>query len=324
MTSIGKYRHLGRATTAEGHFVVMAIDHRTNLRQKLDQHAPQPLADEQFVRFKQQVIAALAPHSSAVLTDPAYGIGRGVATGALPGSLGLLAPVEVTDYSQHPSQRTVEFIPAWSVAKIKRMGGDGVKLLLPYHPEDSTTAEKHILVQQIVSECARHDLPFYLEPIPYSPNPGQPLPNDERLAINVQMCRTFSEMGVDVLKLPFPLDAAQSADVGAWRAACNQVDAACTVPWALLSAGVDFETFLRQSEIACQAGASGVIVGRAVWGEATRQTREARQHFLAETAATRMRQLAAVCAQHAMPWQVHTPPPDDRLDWYERYESTDS
>lgn len=320
MTTMGKYRHLGRTTTEAGHFVIMAIDHRTNLLEKLNAAVGSSLSDEAFVAFKQQVLQALAPQSSAVLTDPAYGIGEGIVSGTISGQLGLLAPLEVTDYGLHPSQRPLDFIPNWSVKKIKMMGGDGVKLLLPYHPDADTAAEKHTVVEQIIADCATYDIPFFLEPIPYSLDPAKSLPNDELLQVSVAMCKTFSAMGVDVLKLPFPVDAKQSQDDDEWIAACMAVDAACSVPWALLSAGVTYDTFLQQSKIACQSGASGVIVGRAVWAEAVDAQGDERANFLADVATKRMQELADVCAQFARPWTESVDKPASTIDWYESYQ----
>ena len=316
---MGKYRHLSRTATAEGHFVIMAIDHRANLLEKLNQYVPSPLTDDGFVAFKQTVLKTLAPLSSAVLTDPAYGIGAGIASGAINGQIGLLAPVEVTDYDLHPSQRSMQFIPHWSVKKIKMVGGDGVKLLLPYHPQADNVEETQPIVRQIVDDCARYDIPFFLEPIPYSLDPATPLKNDELLQISIDMCKTFSSMGVDILKLLFPLDHKQSEDEGEWLSACQQVNDACSVPWALLSAGVNYDTFLKQSRIACQAGASGVIVGRAVWGEAVELEGEARLDFLSEVAVKRMKELGVVCAEQGTPWQRSVPAPIEGLNWYETY-----
>lgn len=321
MTTLGKFRHLSRSTTANGHFVIMAIDHRTNLLTSLNCHAPTPLTDAEFVAFKQGVIRALAPHASAVLTDPAYGIAEGITSGTINGQLGLLAPVEVTDYDLHPSQRQMEFIPNWSVKKIKMVGGDGVKLLLPYHPEADTVQEKYTTVRQIVDDCATYDIPFFLEPIPYSLDPNSTLPNDELLQISVEMCKTFSAMDVDILKLPFPVDHKQGADEEEWRAACEQVNAACSVPWALLSGGSDYATFARQVEIACQAGASGVIVGRAVWSEAVEFQGTAREIFLAGKAVDRMRQLAEICQENATAWYERVKIPDTEIDWFNDYQS---
>ncbi len=317
--TLGKRRHLSRVATADGHFVVLAIDHRDNLLQKLNQHAPAPLFDTAFASFKHGVLTALTPFASGLLVDPAYGIARGVADETIPGSVGLLAPLEVTDYSLHPSERDLALIPNWSIGKMKRLGCDGVKMLLPFHPEAATAAEKIARVEEIVIECDRLDIPYFLEPIAYSLDPAQALPNAELRDVVVEMARTFSAMGVDVLKMQFPVDAKQSTDIDEWRAACEALNAACDVPWALLSAGVDFETFAQQAEVACQAGSSGVIVGRAVWAEAVALQGEARVRFLSETATQRMRDLGDVCAQHATPWFDRVEAPNTAVDWYIGY-----
>lgn len=321
---IGKYRHLSRCSTEAGHFVILAIDHRANLLEALNRAAPQPLDSAGFSAFKTRVTAVLAPETSAVLTDPAYGIGAGIAARAISGHIGLIGPVEVTDYEKHPSQRTVQWIPGWSVGKIKRIGGDGVKLLLPYHPEADNVDEKRDGVRKIVESCARWDIPFFLEPIAYSLDPARSLTNAELLQITVEMAREFAAMGADVLKLQFPVDPAQSRDESEWRSACAAVTEACgAVPWALLSAGVDFETFALQAQIACQAGASGVIVGRAIWSEAVTLQGEARDAFVTTTARERIRRLASICAQNATPWYDRIAAPDVALDWFENYEDLD-
>jgi tagatose-1,6-bisphosphate aldolase len=314
---MGKYRHLGRVASADGHFVVLAIDHRANLRDELDRGAPRAIDDETFAAFKQEVITALAAEVTGVLTDPAYGIGQAVAARTVHGRLGLLAPLEITNYDLHPSQRELEFIPGWSVAQIKRMGGDGVKLLLPYHPDADSAADKQAAVEQIVADCARHDIPFFLEPVAFSLDPAFPLPDAELREVTVTMARQFSALGVDVLKLQFPANARQNSDRASWREACAAVDAACSVPWALLSGGSDYPTFADQARIACESGASGVIVGRAVWSDAVTLDGEARATFLRTTAAERMRELAAICAQHARPWFARVTAPDASLNWYE-------
>lgn len=321
MITMGKYRHLSRAATTNGHFVITAIDHRSILLDSLNQYAPVPLDDTAFTDFKQLVLSALVPHSSAVLADPVYGIGRGITSGVISGRTGVLAPLEETSYEIHPSLSRINFIPGWSVKKIKLAGGDGVKLLLPYHPDAPNAAEKRSLVQHVVADCERYDIPFFLEPIPHALAPKGTLTNAELLQVSVDNAQTFSAIGVDVLKLPFPVDAKQSQDEAEWLRACQAVDAASSVPWALLSAGVNYETFLRQSRIACQAGASGVIVGRAVWAEAVQLQGDALAAFLTGVAAERMRELGAVCAAAATPWQERVTPPGDDVAWYTRYQS---
>lgn len=319
MTTLGKFRHLSRCATPEGHFVILAIDHRANLRDALNKHASTLLTDAQFVNFKNSVIQYLSNDVSGVLTDPDYGIGVGIVTTNVQPGQGLIAPLEVTNYDVHPSRREVEFIPDWSVLKIKKVGGDGVKLLLYYHPEAANADRQRSIVRRIVDECGEEDVPFFLEPITYSLDPAATLLNADLLQITVEMAKTFSDLGVDVLKLQFPVDAAQSRDEAEWRAACDQVSAASAVPWALLSAGVDFPTFQLQTRIACESGASGVIVGRAVWNEAVTLEPQDLFSFLMTTGRSRVRRLHDICSQSATEWTAKVDPPDTLPGWYKSY-----
>ena len=68
--------------------------------------------------------------------------------------------------------------------------------------------------------------------------------------------RLCLEHGAKVLKIPYP---------GSAEACAAVTRLAGDVPWAVLSAGVDHETFLGQVEIAMANGASGVIAGRSLW-----------------------------------------------------------
>ena len=314
MTTIGKYRHLSQTSTSEGHFVILAIDHRSNLLKRLNATSPKPLTDEDFADFKMLLMKHVLPPASGLLADPGSAIGKGIAHRLIQGHQGIIAPIEVTDYDIHPGQREMNWIPEWSIAKLKKMGGAGVKMLLPYHPESDTAEHKRTIVEQIIAGCAEHDIPYYLEPIAHSLDSEQKLSNVELLDVVVDMAETFSAMGVDVLKLEFPVDAKQSEDEDEWRVACQKVDAACTVPWALLSAGVTYDVFERQAKVACQAGASGVIVGRAIWSEAIDLHGEARTEFLRTTAQDRMITLAQICADDAQPWYESVAKPDNHVD----------
>lgn len=314
-TTPGTYRHLGRAATADGHFVVLAIDHRRNLWDALQTHSASPLTDADFAAFKAAVIDGLADTASAVLTDPGYGL----PAGGLAVRGGLLCPLEVTDYSLHPSARAFRPIPGWDVHSIKRVGADGVKLLLYYHPEADNAAEQRAVVQSVAADCARWELPLYLEPIAFSPDAAHPLSAAEHRQVVIETARLFCGMGIGVLKAEFPVDVKQVTDEAAWVEACRELDAACTVPWTLLSAGVSYETFRRQTEIACMAGASGVIVGRAVWNEAVALPHDERRAFFATTGRARMTELAAIVAAHGRGWPHRVSPPALLPEWYMRY-----
>jgi tagatose 1,6-diphosphate aldolase len=82
------------------------------------------------------------------------------------------------------------------------------------------------------------------------------------------------------------------------------------MPWALLSGGAPWTVFLRQAEIACASGASGVIAGRAFWKEAVTADRGARNGFLAGEATERFCRLRAICDASARPFQHLLQPVD--------------
>ena len=319
MTSMGKYRHLSHASTASGHFAILAIDHRANLLERLNQTAPTPLSDEDFADFKMLLMKHVLPPASGILADPGSAIGKGIAHRLIQGHQGIIAPIEVTDYNIHPSQREMNWIPNWSIAQLARMGGAGVKMLLPYHPKSDNAEYKREAVSVVVGQCNEHDIPLYLEPIAHPLDADKTLSNAELLDVVLEMATTFSEMGADILKMQFPVDAKQSDDESEWLSACKQLNEACTVPWALLSAGVTYDTFERQARIACQAGASGVIVGRAVWTEAVDLQGDDRVEFLQTTSKQRMETLAQICADHAQPWFDRVETPADDVIWYESY-----
>lgn len=123
-----------------------------------------------------------------------------------------------------------------------------------------------------------------------------------------------------MLKAEFPLDVAAEPDESRWGEACAELSSASRAPWVLLSAGVDFATYLRQVAVAYRAGASGVAAGRAVWKEAAALTGPARESFLRTTAGERMARLTALCDALARPWTAHYASEPVGPEWYRRYD----
>jgi tagatose-1,6-bisphosphate aldolase len=123
--------------------------------------------------------------------------------------------------------------------------------------------------------------------------------------------------GVDILKAEFPLTV-DELDETVWAAACAEVSAASVTPWILLSAAVSFDTYQRQIIAACQMGASGIAVGRAVWQEAVTMDGMQRLDFLRTTARERLIRLNALCVALAKPvtdfYTAEAP-----FDWYKNY-----
>lgn len=318
--SIGKFRNLQQCSTASKALSVLALDHRNNLRSAMNPADPKAVSSADLIEFKQQIVSVLSPAASAVLLDPQYGAAQCIAAGALASTTGLVCAVEASGYTGDPTARSSAVLPGFSVAKTSRMGANAAKLLVYYHPDSPTAADIEALVRQVAADCSAADIPLFLEPLSYSPDPAKKkLSPAERRWIVLETARRLTVPGVDVLKAEFPLDASAEPDEAAWALACAELSAASRAPWVLLSASVNYETYLRQVTIACQQGASGVAVGRAVWQEAPLLAGEARLDFLRSLALPRMQRITALCNALARPWTDFYHLPEPPVNWYETY-----
>ena len=311
---------------------MLALDHRNNLRRALHPEAPETTTDAELIAIKQQITRAVGPASTAMLLDPEFGAAQCISTGALSGGVGLIVAVEATGYTVDPTARHYSsegailmarrsrVLPGWSVAKARRMAADAIKLLVYYHPDAPTADDIESLVRQVAADCAGQDIPLFLEPLSYPLDPAQKkLAGDERRRVVIETARRLTPLGCDVLKAESPIDIQAEPREGAWAEACAELSAASAVPWVLLSAGVTYETYLRQVAVACQAGASGVAAGRAVWKEAPSLHGNSLSHFLHDVARERMARITALCDALARPWTEWYTPPPAAGDWYLTY-----
>lgn len=315
--SIGKLRGLQQISTTRGTFTALALDHRQNLRRALNPSDPGSVSDDQLSSFKLDVTSALASEATAVLLDPEVSAAQAVAAQSIPNHVGLVVAVESTGYTGDATARHAQILPGWSVEKAKRMGASAIKLLVYYHPDSPTAAEIEAFTRQVAEDCARYDLALMLEPLSYSLDETRNLSSEEKRYVVVETARRLSPLHIDLLKAEFPLDAAET-DESKWVAACREISAASTVPWILLSAAVDYEVFLGQVTAACNAGASGIAVGRAVWKDAVAMKVEERLVFLQTTARQRMTRLTSLCHALARPYTDFYEA-QAAFDWYKTY-----
>ena len=82
-----------------------------------------------------------------------------------------------------------------------------------------------------------------------------------------------------------------------------------------------FDEFERQTIVACRNGASGVLVGRAVWAEAADLVGAARQEFLQTIAVERMNRLTEAIEEYGRPWTDFHPDLARAVseEWYKNY-----
>ena len=285
---LGKKWGMRRMATPEGHFTMVALDQRPPIAQLVAAKrgiAPADVGFTDMVDVKRMLVDVLGTHASAMLFDPNYAFPA--ALSKLPAHTGLVVTLEDHRFRDTPGGRLSHSIKDWSVEKIKRAGGDGVKVLAWYRPdaEPEVLAHQQRYVEEIGQECRRWDIPLVLELLVY------PFPKSERHTVDyvespekmpelvLESVREFAKpkYGVDLFKLESPLPgatlpardgSAAHRDAQAWFDRIGTLCKAAGIPWVMLSAGVTPPQFVRVMEYAYAAGAHGFLAGRAVWWQA--------------------------------------------------------
>lgn len=278
--SFGKWRGLSRIAGEDGRFKMLAADQRPPLFKLVDD-AKQGASGRDVAAIKRALVAELSPCASAALVDPLHGLPTAAA--GLARGCGLIVSLE--DHRYQPTcgdGRIARAIRGWSVEKIKRMGGDAVKILVWHHPHappHARAAQKEF-VRAAGAECRRLDIPLVLETLlyPLGGDAGYAESPQKKPRLVLQSVLDFAdpEFGVDVFKLESPLPAASLPAAGRGTAAqrarswFEELSQAAGRPWVVLSAGVDSQSFANVVRFACEAGAGGYLAGRAIWMEAAR------------------------------------------------------
>ncbi len=293
--SAGKLANLRRLADQNGRFKMLAVDQRDSMRKSLASvlgKTPDQVAFEDLATTKALITGTLAPFATGVLMDPVYGLPYSLPD--LPYTSGFLLADEETGFEKAGrggKERKTHLIDGWSTGKAQRAGANAVKLLIYYRPDGSQDVRSHqeSVVRQIGQECAEVDLPFLLELVAYAieePSGDSAEFARKRPDFVAGMAKEFSkpEYQVDILKLEFPGDLKYTEEfcrkvfdgkvrqpvyqLSDMKAACTRVDEASSLPWVILSAGVDIQEFLFNLNVAVEAGASGFLCGRAIWKDA--------------------------------------------------------
>lgn len=289
---LGKTWGLRRLANPSGHFTMVAVDQRPPIAQLIAARRGVALNEVTFadmLAVKRLLVEELSASASALLLDPNYAFAAAI--DRLPARSGLLVTLEDHRFRDTPGGRLSESIRDWSVEKIRRAGGDGVKVLAWYRPDaqPQVIEQQRAYVRRVGEDCRRFDLPFVLELLVYPfaqaaghtgdyvEAPGKQPP------LVLESVREFArpEYGVDLFKLESPLPGALLPDPdggAAHRQAqrwfddlgelCRAARGGAGVPWVMLSAGVTSEQFLRVMHYAYEAGANGFLAGRAIWWQA--------------------------------------------------------
>lgn len=270
---LGLRRRIQRLADETGVIAGLALDHRDSFRTTVRDRIGRDLRDPLLRTLKRHLAAALAPHASAMMLDEELGR-EALRAGVLPANVGLLMPLEEQGYEALGDDPITTFLPHFGPLHASQWGADACKLLIPYRPDRTRAAScQEATIRSAAAACHDLGLPLLVEPVVYRLR-------DESLesfrhslpALLIESVERVSVLGVDVLKLQFPLldgDTLSGAAQQDAQLVCERMDAATRgIPWVVLggtAAPADFEVRLR---IACSAGASGFLVGRPLWKQA--------------------------------------------------------
>ncbi len=301
----GKLRGLQRISNANGTLTMVATDQNSSMMSMMKKATGKDATYSEIVDAKVMLSRELSPHCSGLLVDGYYGYASTVAAGAVPASTGLLVRVEKSGAEKNKAGAPCgEVEPGWSVAKIKRCGADAVKLLAQFEPDEFDSAERNFqFTREIYDECVAHDILFLLEPIhfPYNGEDDKSASKLARKANTVIESARILSRYCDVYKAEFPGTFGVESDA-VLTDNLKKLNDVCVKPWVLLSAGVDYDQYKKQVEMAMKAGASGILGGRAFWKEFFTYTTPAeRQKFASTECVRRVKETDAI-VKTGTPW----------------------
>ena len=277
-----------------GAIMVIACDQRGGIRQLLAEtkEAQAKITDAMLGDVKADVVRYLASAAPSILLDPICAVPRVVDQGELPRDVALLIGLDASGYDTDKDGHYLSrLVPGVNARRVRELGGTGGKIMV-YLRADHPEANGHnmAIIKQCVADFAREDLLLVVEFLTYR------MPNEDPAAYKAIFPRLIEggtrmclEAGAKVLKLPYP----------GTPLSCAAVTSMCgPVPWSVLSAGVDHETFIGQIEIAMANGAAGVIAGRALWKDCVFLDRNRQREALINKAVPRLKEIQAILARY--------------------------
>jgi len=311
--SEGKYERMKRLSNEHGIINAAAMDQRGSLFKRLSQAKDIDVSDvtnEMMEEFKEAISQVLTPYASAILLDPEWGK-PGMKARA--DGTGLVVSYEKSGqnrrygdvYTHSLPAKMKELMPDWSVNRTVDLGGDAVKLLVYYHPEENELYQdqKKAMVERVGAECAHYEIPFFLEFVGFDAYGDSDWKTDPDLAeekptVVKESIAEFSrnKYNVDVLKVEIPVNMKFVEGTDSYIGENEAYDRdealehyqeaaeAADKPFIFLSAGVNAEEFRESLRLANEAGIdwNGVLCGRATWQDGISEYADGGQDALIE------------------------------------------
>ena len=277
-----------------GAMMVIAADQRGGMRKIM---AAQPseeaaITEAMLGETKADLTRYLASKASCILLDPVCAVPKVVDDGTLARDTALLIGLDASGFDTTPEgYQLSKLVPGIDARRVRELGGTGGKIMVYLRADRPEANAANIeILRRCIADFSTEDMLLVVEFLTY-PLPGESKEDYKaRFPVLIEDgTRICLDLGSKVLKLPYPGNGRSCARITAMSG---------NVPWAVLSAGVDHETFLGQVETAMANGASGVIAGRALWKDCISLDRSVTRDRLTTIAVPRLRQIQEIVAKH--------------------------
>jgi sulfofructosephosphate aldolase len=282
-------RGMAAISTPAGRMLIVAADQRNGMKAVMTDapEGPGSVTPDQLAEAKSDLVRYLGNHAPAILLDPEVALPQVVDDATLARGTALVVGMDASGFETVDGLRYTRYVDGVTARGVRELGGDVAKMLFYLRPDrqgaDSRVGDE---IRDLTKACEEEGLLLIVEVLTYRLEDESE--EDYRAAfpqLVADAAKIAVECGAKVLKLPYPGSAEGSAAVTA---------AASGVPWAVLSAGVDHATFIKQVETAVANGARGAMAGRSLWKDSLAVSPEVRRDLLTARALPRLRELAAV------------------------------
>ena len=274
--------------------MVIACDQRGGIRTLLasDPAEQKKITDAMLGDTKSDAVRYLAAEAPSVLLDPICAVPRVVEEASLARDVALLISLDASGYDTDAQGHYLSrLVPGVNARRVRELGGTGGKLMVYLRSDEATGNEPSIqIIKDCVADFAADNLFLVVEFLTYK------MPGESDADYKAKFpslieggSRICLDLGSKVLKIPYPGTPASRARI---------TKMAGSVPWSVLSAGVDHATFIGQVETAMANGASGVIAGRSLWKDCVSLDRAKQKELLLTRALPRLQEIQAILARY--------------------------